>query len=255
MFGLFGKSDPPKPDLEKSAAELQAVAPGLNVLLNQLNRDTAVRDAQTSGQVARSELGLLRELGPRYAAGLRQTPEIDAATDRLLGRAADSTSELGSALNALALEELSAGGALSGAERREVDQASRAGASARGLAVAPSSLIEEILNRGQASRERLAGRQQFATAVEGQNQNRTALDDSANRGIFSLVSNFYDPQARVFANPSRRTEPVNLSQLLGLASDRDQFSRNQQFSADSQSANNAAGLLGGGISLLGGIFS
>lgn len=67
--------------------------------------------------------------------------------------------------------DLALGGSLSGEDLRQAQQASRAALSARGLALGPNAVADEILNTDALSRQRLNERRAFASGVQGQGQN------------------------------------------------------------------------------------
>jgi hypothetical protein len=89
-------------------------------------------------------------MGRGMAIGELLDPEGAAMRDRLIGSAN---------------EGLELGGQLDPAVRREVQQAARAGQSARGMGLGPSDLHEELMQMGSAAEARKTQRQNFALGV------------------------------------------------------------------------------------------
>jgi hypothetical protein len=82
---------------------------------------------------------------------------------------------LAQAMNTQAIEGINAGGALTPDAMRQVQQASRAGFAARGMAMGNPAILDEVANADRFRQQRLAAAQAFAGQVEGQNQNLTGM--------------------------------------------------------------------------------
>lgn len=116
--------------------------------------------SETEGQAARDQalnrLQTVEQYGQRASdALLNADPEKKKLADRLIGQAND---------------ELEMGATLDPALRREVQQAVRAGQSARGMAYSPNSAAEEAYFTGLQAEQLRRNRQQFAMGVLGQRQ-------------------------------------------------------------------------------------
>lgn len=104
-----------------------------------------------------------RETDSRLLTGLN---------DRALG----GGSPILQGLNRAATEGLAGGGELTPEDIRAIVQASRSGYSDKGTLGGNNALVTEVLNRDAAKRGRLAAAQQFASGVEGLNQNENQFE-------------------------------------------------------------------------------
>jgi Chaperone of endosialidase len=137
-------------------------------------------------------------LGPQATrAILASNPFLAASLQNLSGRTADSP--ILQMLNQQALGGLQQGGQLSPQDVRQSDQAARAAFSARGLVSSSPAAAAEILNRDAAVRQRLAGAQQFATGVQGLNQQQAEQVARASQVFSGTLS---DPFQAILGRPS-----------------------------------------------------
>ena len=113
-------------------------------------------EATAARAQAEGRLGTVEQFGKR-------------TTEALLGADAQKKA-LSDKLMAQANQELDLGATLDPALRREVQQAARAGQSARGMAYNPSSAAEETYFSGLKAEQLRRNRQQFAMGVLGQRQ-------------------------------------------------------------------------------------
>jgi hypothetical protein len=132
-----------------------------------------------------SDIADVARYGPAStAAFLRGNPLLANSLFNLTGRLQDSP--ILSKLNQQASADLNAGGTLTPQEQADLAQQSRAGFAARGMGQGNQSIGAELLSRDAAQRQRLAAAQEFASGVQGLNQNQSDLVGRASQ-IFSTT--------------------------------------------------------------------
>jgi hypothetical protein len=152
-------------------------------------------------------------------------------------------------LNAQAQSDLSAGGQLSGWERREIQQSSRAGGAARGMGYGSQDVAMESLAQLQGANTRRRQRQGFAQSMVGMNKATAADPFMAILGRPSsmnpMMSGGVVGQAGGF-NPGAMFSPE--SQYAG-----DIYNQNYQgqLAARTASAKNRASIIGAGMNMVG----
>jgi hypothetical protein len=152
-------------------------------------------------------------------------------------------------LNAQAQSDLSAGGQLSGWERREIQQSSRAGGAARGMGYGGRDVAIESLAQLQGANTRRRQRQGFAQSMVGMNKATAADPFMAILGRPSsmnpMMSGGVVGQAGGF-NPGAMFSPE--SQYAG-----DIYNQNYQgeLAARTASAKNRASMIGAGMGMVG----
>lgn len=124
-------------------------------------------------------------------------------------------SMISQALEERAMEQLALGDSLSAGEERNVAQASRAAYSDRGLAMSNRSIVDEVLNRDAAGRQRMLERTGLASGIDqillgeqGQNRNFAMGVEGLNQQD--------DASDRAFLSQSQAQDPVRA--LLGINS-------------------------------------
>lgn len=196
---------------------------------------------------------------PGFREAMLRSPEVAEANSAMRNRLGETgPSAIEKRLVQQAGDDLALGGELSDDELRNVQQGSRAAASARGLSTGSTSALAEVLSRDGAVRQRLRERQGFASGVDAQVQSRKASDASITANIGQAQMAYWDPQSRMFGkgggsaslgavNPTGSFAPfLNAAGDVGrtnqeatlnyqmhkenLAWDKDAFSQNQDFS-------------------------
>lgn len=133
----------------KNPRKMEYTVPGTPGLINQLAAaqpgisalSQAYREAQAEGMSS-----LLAKYGGDRSYFERSRPQLSKLQD-------------------YAMSELDLGGELNPSIRREVQQATRAGQSARGMGVGMSDAFEEAMSIGMAAEERKRNRERFAVAA------------------------------------------------------------------------------------------
>jgi hypothetical protein len=144
------------------------------------------------------DIGDVAAYGPLATqAFLQANPFLASSLGNLLGRTADSP--ILSTLNQQAMQGLQSGGQLSPQDVRQAEQAARAAFAARGLTQSSPAAAAEILSRDAAVRQRLAAAQQFATGVQGLNQQQADLVGRAAQIASTTLS---DPFQAILGRPS-----------------------------------------------------
>lgn len=131
------------------------------------------------------------------AAFLNANPFLASGLTNLLGRTQDSP--LLQMLNQNATTALQQNGQLSPQDVRASDQSSREALAARGLLTSAPSAVADVLNRDALVRARQGQAQQFASGVQGLNQNQADLVGRASQ-IFSTTLS--DPFQAILGRPS-----------------------------------------------------
>jgi hypothetical protein len=140
----------------------------------------------------------IASMGPAaQAAFLAANPGLARSLTNLEGRMTDSP--ILQTLNQQAMTGLQNGGQLSPQEIRALEQQSRAGFADRGNLMGNQSLGAELLSRDAAVRARQQQAQQFATGVQGLNQNQ---NDFVGRGAQIFGSALSDPFMAVLGRSS-----------------------------------------------------
>jgi len=156
----------------------------LGTAANTMQRGADVADVARYGPAATS-------------AFLQANPFLASGLTNLLTRTQDSP--ILRLLNQNAMGGLQAQGALSPQEQRAADQQAREANAARGLLTSGTGTAAEILNRDALVRQRQAAAQQFASGVQGLNQNQADLVGRASQ-IFSTTLS--DPFQAILGRPS-----------------------------------------------------
>jgi hypothetical protein len=260
-----------------------------------LNRMYGADYAKTEAEIAGKRQGYETEAINKTYGGFREamlrSPEVAKANSAMLNRLDETgPSKIEKKLVADAESDLNLGGHLSDDELRNVQQASRAASSARGMGTGTSAALAEVLERDGAVRQRLRERQSFASGVSGQVEARKAGDASITANIGQAQMAYWDPQVRTVgkgggsASLGAVSGPSSFSPFLAAAGDvsksnqsakleygmhkenlkwdKDAFAQNQEYSrwataynADQSNANAAAArksnLTGAGIGALG----
>jgi hypothetical protein len=145
---------------------------GRSDLLSELNREASLnRPSAVGNTLADSELlSVLNKnamsAGPSVIGNtLADSQLLSSLNTNAMGAGPSAISQ---ALQQSALDELALGGRLSADEARNVEQASRAAFSARGLARSNPAIVAEVMNRDAAQRARLGERRGFASGVNQQ---------------------------------------------------------------------------------------
>jgi hypothetical protein len=137
-------------------------------------------------------------LGPaEREAYLNANPFLRQSLTQLNARTSDSP--ILAQLNAQAQAGLAGGGELSADEQRQLDQSTRQGWAARGMAMGPQALGSELLNRDSAKRGRLLAAQNFASGVQGLNQ---AQNDFVGRASQINATTLSDPWMAILGRSS-----------------------------------------------------
>tara|TARA_Y100000310_G_scaffold93845_1_gene91419 strand:+ start:2455 stop:3300 length:846 start_codon:yes stop_codon:yes gene_type:complete len=195
------------------------------------------------GAMDREQLGLQREgdIAAIEKYGGRARAALDAANPEQAALLRE--------LNAQAQSDLSAGGQLSGWERREIQQSSRAGGAARGMGYGSQDVAMESLAQLQGANTRRRQRQGFAQSMVGLNKATAADPFMAILGRPSsmnpMMSGGVVGQAGGF-NPGAMFSPE--SQYAG-----DIYNQNYQgeLAARTASAKNKASMIGAGMGMVG----
>lgn len=206
--------------------------------------------------------------GPAATASfLQANPFLASGLSNLLGRTQDSP--ILQRLNTNAMSALDANGALSSQDQRAADQQAREALASRGLLTSNPSAVAEVLNRDAMVRQRQAAAQQFASGVQGLNQNQADLVGRASQ-IFSTTLS--DPFQAILGRPSGSGGGAGggYPQQIGTgarlfnpespyAQDIYNTNYNAQAAANISNANNSAATqaagIGAGGSILGGALS
>lgn len=130
-------------------------------------------------------------------AFLDANPWLRSGLNNTLGRMQDS--DILKTLNSQANSQLAANGQLSPQEKRALDQQSRAAFSDRGNLYGNQSIAAEILGRDAAVRARQQQAQQFATGVQGLNQQQ---NDFVGRGTQIFGTTLSDPYQAILGRTS-----------------------------------------------------
>lgn len=137
-------------------------------------------------------------LGPLSTeAFLAANPYLRDSLGNLRGRTQDS--DILKTLNADANAALASGGKLSPQEQRALDQQSRGAYSARGNLFGNQSIASELLNRDAAVRQRQQQAQQFATGIQGLNQQQ---NDFVGRASQIFGTQLSDPFTAILGRSS-----------------------------------------------------
>tara|TARA_Y100000310_G_scaffold59308_1_gene54652 strand:+ start:1257 stop:2420 length:1164 start_codon:yes stop_codon:yes gene_type:complete len=140
--------------------------------------DEFVTTESTRGMLDLYEKDISPTLSRMDALALRSQREADiSAVEQLGGRATDALrsadpqqAALVDEMNRQAIEELSLGGALSDAQKRNIQQGMRSGQTARGLGTGVGDAVAEALAQAEGAEQQKASRRQFAGQVAGLNQ-------------------------------------------------------------------------------------
>ncbi|MDB4312107.1 hypothetical protein N9937_01625 [bacterium] len=186
---LLTGQDQPIPILQWYENEFGPAASNITADAARRQREADISDVET--------------LGPRAAEAFRQAnPEL-AETMTFLKDQAIGASPIALELERQALADLQLGSSLSPEERRQAQQASRAGFSARGLAEGPGSAIDEILQTHGLGEARQTQRRGFAGQVEGQ---RMARNQFAGNVANLQARTSSDPFQAILGRPSAATQ-------------------------------------------------
>ena len=173
------------------------------------------------------------------------------ATEALLG-SDPYKKQLSDELSQQALAELQTGATLDPSLRREVQQAYRSGATARGLAYNPSSASEEAYFTGLKAEQLRRQRQAFASQALAQRQGLTGdpfMQILGRPGQAFAASQGFGQQGMMMG----QTAPRLFSPESAYAGDL--FAGNQaaQMAANTASAQNKSAIIGGAMGMLGSI--
>lgn len=220
------------------------------------------------------------------------TPGAGASGYEAWGISSVQPSAIQRTLEQQARDELALGGDLTPAELRAAQQASRSALSARGLALGPNAVADEVLSTDFARRQRQNERRAFAAGVDAQGygqrmgaaqlgfgydqfnrtlaEQRLAADRSYALSATGMLSGLAsDPYQLVLGRSGTPAAAGNLyNQGYGSTTAGPSlfdpyhsgitniFAGNQanQLAANTATANNRAGLIGAGISAIGNIF-
>jgi len=145
-----------------------------------------------------ADIGDVAAFGPAAtAAFLKANPFLASGLTNLLTRTQDSP--ILQTLNRNAMDALAANGALSPQEERAATQQARESLAAKGLLTSTPAAVAEVLNRDALTRQRQSAAQQFASGVQGLNQNQSDLVGRAAQ-IFSTTLS--DPFQAILGRPS-----------------------------------------------------
>lgn len=151
----------------------------------------AESEAQVGAQRASAEAKGVQAAYPAYYNALvGSSKEFGTATTGYNNRM-KSANSIYDALEEDALSELKLGGQLTGDERRESSQATRAGWASRGLATSGRSAIDEVLNRTSLSDQRKSERRSNAMNVASGGQTIATNNMQTANQVFNPYTNIY----------------------------------------------------------------
>ena len=192
----------------------------------QLNLDS-LRQALTG------QAGIAGQMAPQIGQMDAQAQQAGVAADPILAL-----------LQGQAVSELGRGGDLTNEERIAANEQVRSGYAGRGMAYSNRSLIDQILNRGEYSQNRLNQRRAFAQSVYGQTGN-------AGGAARSLISGLVNPQVAGGSVGQTQVDPYNQYYQEAY-----QYNTEAQNQANQAKANRSAALwaaaIEGTTSMLGG---
>ena len=241
-YAATAEYDPKYAELQRSIQRDQLLGTGENdpgqlaMLREIMPQLQAMQDEATLAQRT-SDISAVESLGPRATAAFRAANPEQA---RLLDE-----------LNAGLTEDLAAGGELTPFERRQVEQATRAGQAARGMGVGPVDTFEEALNKTLATRSYKANLRSQGMALAGVNQATSADPFLAILGRSSTASNA--SQNLLGSAGATGTTAGQFDPLNSYASDLYNTNYNAQAAANIAGANANAGMASGLFSGLSGI--
>lgn len=206
MSALFSSPSQPAPrnlttELQQTLAGYQSTAPGYLALEQQyqplyaqltqgINQQIQPGNIAMQSTQRAADIADVAKLGPAAVqAQLAANPMLAGSLQNLYGRTQDSS--LLQALNQQAEQQLALGGNLTPQEITDATQQTRAGFSDRGMLMGNQALGAEVLNRDALSRQRLAAAQQFASSVQGQNQNQNDFVGRASQIFGTQLSDPY----------------------------------------------------------------
>jgi len=257
--GLYGNYAQFAP--QYTQADLANYASTLGVLGSTNQTLTGIANQQTQAANTSLRQGNLTDaqnLAPQADALRRATnPELYANLDRLDAAAASGiqrspyedqlgatfargNSQLGSALDQSALDQLQLGSSLSNEENRAASQAAREGWSARGLVNSTGAVAEEVLQRYNLGNDRLKQRQTFAQNAYGQQQ----AAEKQNQGLgLSLAGLDQTRQGQNVSNLATAAnfrnatafDPFNMASTQNTGSNASLFGQGSGFSSGAQS--------------------
>jgi len=128
----------------------------LDLYEKDINPTLSRMDAQALRTQREADISAVEQLGGRATDALRQAdPQQAALVDEM---------------NRQAIEELLLGGALSDAQKRNIQQGMRSGQTARGLGTGVGDAVAEAMAQAEGAEQQKASRRQFAGQVAGLNQ-------------------------------------------------------------------------------------
>jgi hypothetical protein len=182
-------------------------------------------------QALAGQAGIAGQIAPQIGQLDAQAQQAGVAADPILAL-----------LQGQAVSELGQGGNISNEERIAANEQVRSGYAGRGMAYSNRSLLDQILNRGEISQNRLNQRRAFAQIVYGQTGN-------AGGAARSLISSLVNPQTAGSSVGQTQVDPYNPYYQEAY-----QYNTEAQNPANQAKANRKAALwssvIGGGTSLL-----
>ncbi len=138
--------------------------------LNRLQTDAQRANDRSWTEYNRAaDVSDVAKYGPQATAALlRANPYLNSSLNNLSARTADTP--ILRTLNAQANQALASNGSLSPQDLRALNEQTRAGFAERGQLMGNQSLAADLLSRDAAVRQRQGAAQQFATGVQGLNQ-------------------------------------------------------------------------------------
>lgn len=209
-------------------------------------------EAATAGARADEEARIVQRQGGAVRDALRGTPEVAEATDAIMAELRGTgPSEIERRLQGDALSELALGTRLSSDQERDVQQATRAAWSARGLAQGNPAMVSEVLNRDAAGQARLASRRAFAAGVDAQVQQRKSGDRAFALNALQGMGGFYDPYQRIFGRGGSQASgqvaaPENFNAFMGTALQQRQMDMQERMFYDGMAAEKEAMMFNAG---------
>lgn len=211
------------------AAQLKAAPQILEAQQKYAPQYTAL-NTQLMQQAMAGGLDTAKSLSPQYIQQSAANEQQAIASNPLLA-----------ALYAQGLEQVNLGGSLSAEERLAAQEASRSQFAQRGTLGSNASLLDQILSRGQYSQNRLQQRLSNAQSIYG-----TTSGAGANAN--SLL-------AQLMGTSANTVTQANINPESAYAADVYNTNVNAKNAAAISQANNRAGLIGGTIGGLTGMFS
>lgn len=241
------------------------IGPQMLDALGQLTPQATRIETDANTQRREADLADVERLGGRANEAFRAAnPQLAELLDAAQDDTETGPTRLSEALEALAFEELQAGRSLTGRQRRDTEQASRAAFSARGLAMSNPAAVDEITALNDAGDRRLRERLALASAVDqmqfGQEQanraNRLNVANMMQRTgsdpfqailgrpgqSLALASNQQAGAGNLAASQRGMVNPFN-----AYASDLYNTNYNAEAAARIASSNNMGAIIGGGL--------